>query len=712
MPTYTDPTVDEILQLSDSATQEALDLDPIWSDNKLKDKKGDWAALRNWTQTTHESLIDPTKEFANVCIKNLALWLGFHYKSMTSTADLRTSDDDEVTVDSHKVIVNNIYDIERNRYSKITRNIPQTRATPKNTEYSAYAQSRVADAVLKTVKKITKQRRVVNESLRQSFIFGEGWVRVDWNKNKGKFDPRWEAAVKKLRNGEPKMMKLEGEDEPVLIDPDKPIYIGNHDLVNVLPWNLFPEPKPQSEEVEYIIEVDYVHIKTLKERYPAAAKKIIATEGAKSFNVNSLVVEPLKNHCLVYTVHGRSCPMMPNGIRYVCTVDVMLEEPTDNPHPVIEESEWGNLPYERLVDINVPGKLRGFSTVQILANLQHSENQMHTMIKHFLLLMGTPKMLIPREGNIDIDETSDDSCYIFYSNNGKPELMVPNPVPPQVVAFAEMLRERMQKLGDLHGVSSGDLPKSVRAARAIQMLQEMEDLRATSIFEKYNEMYVNLDRKLLAQTKHYKKSDGRLIMLLGKGADYLIEDFEAEDFGQDVTVELEITSMLPTAPSARAEFIATMQQMSGGQLFTPEKMTKMMGLDNEQEFIDAATVSVIKAQRENDMFVKNKKVPSPEPHEDHIVELKEHAVLLRSPSFSALPEKVKEKIYSHVRGHEYLLFLDMLDNPTLSAYVLQTQPWFPMVFDLPTGVGMAPMGAGMGAPQQPQQAQPQQQPPM
>lgn len=696
---HTDPTVDQIMQWSDSAPN-AVDIEPLHANKKLKKSAGDFAKLREWVTETRENMLDPSRMRANAQIKNLALWIGLHYNSQNLNADFRSDDGDDISVDTHKVIINNIYDIERNRYSKISRNQPQTRVTPKSADYNDYVGSRVAQASLDTVKRRVKQRQKVNRMLRDSFIFGEAWIKTWWNKSGGWIDPRWERYADKLKPGQKKWVNIDGE--RIQIDLDNPMFVGDHGLKNILPWNLFIDPQVEPEDCEWVIIEDYIHVENAKRLYPNKANKIQSdNDGYKVLNTGSLVVETLRNHICRWTVFGRRTEFLPDGAYFVCTEDVMLEEPTDNPCEPCAESEWGDLPLERLTDIDVPGRLHGYSTINILSNLQHSENQMTTMMKHYLLMLGHPKMLIPFGADIAFDELSDGSFYVTYKGSTPPSMLSPNPIPPQVVAFADYLRDRMQKLGDLHGVSSGDIPNNVRAAKAIRLLQELEDLRATSIFSKYNDTYLALDRKLLLQMKNYRETDGRLISILGKGNEYLIEDFDVEVLSKEFQVELEISGMLPQQPSARAEFISEMYNLTQGQLFEKEKWVKLLGFEDEKEFIDHATVSVVKAQRENDKMMKGVKLESPQPHENHLVEIREHAIIMQSANFQRMPEKVKALFMSHVRTHEYLAFLHMQDNPMFGQMLLGTCPWFPLVFRLPRDT-MAQMGSPGAVQQQPQ----------
>lgn len=704
MASHTDPTIDEIFDWSDNA-REAVDIEPIWANQKLSSKDGDYAKLREWVKKVVEALQDSVEMRTKVQVKNLALWTGLHWNSQTLDGDFTNEANDQVTVDTHKVIINNIYDIERNRYSKISRNQPQTRVRPLSTDYDDFVGSRIGDAVLKTAKLKIKQRQKVNQMLRESFIFGESYINTWWNKDKGGVDPRWERYVEKLRDGEKRRtFKIDGED--ILIDRESPILIGQHDLEVVAPWTKLLDPKSKPEKVEWEINISYEHVEVVKKLYPKKAAKIQArAEGHNALNTSTLSVETLRNHVEIFTVVGRSTKFLHEGIRFVCTEDIMLEPPAENDLPNVEESEWGNLHFERLTDIDVPGRLFGFSTIQILSNLQHSENQMATAMKHYMLMLGTPKILIPDSANVSIDELSDGSFEINYSGDRPPEMMVPNPISPNLMQLAEMFRERMQKLGDLHGVSSGDIPKSVRAAKAIRLLQELEDLRATSVFGKYNDLYLALDRKILFQTRNYKQTDGRLASILGKGNEYLIEDFDVDVLTKDYQVTLEISGMLPQQPSARAEFITEMYQMTQGSLFEKEKWVKLLGFESEQEFLDAATVAVIKAQGENDYFIKGKKVPPPEPFHNHLAELSEHKSLLHSPTFLLMGEKNKKALLKDVMTHEYHIFQHMQENPAYRQYVLMACPWFPLVFKLPKDTQsqmMTPPGVGPQPAPQPQ----------
>ena len=689
MASTVDPSIDQIFGLSANDV-EALSIDPIWCKKKLTSRKGDWELLREWTTDTHATLIEYDRPYINTQIRNLAIWMGLHYKSQNAQADFRTMDEDEVTVDTHKVVVNNIYDIERGRYSKITKNIPQTRVVPRAGEYEDYSGARVGNPVLKTIKEKTKQRVIINTMQRESFIFGESICYNGWNPDKGKIDPRWEKhaeRVERLGRG-PREMWIDGE--KITIDPTNPMLIGVNELGKVLLGDFTRDPRTRRADIEWTFETEYVHIEVLKALYPKKAKRIVATDNAKIFNADYLYVQHLQNHALVYTVHGKSTKFLKDGVRYVCTPDVMLEEPHENPNEFLEECELGNLPYVIMTDIDVPGRSRGFSTIQILASLQHSENQMHTMIKHYLMMLGHPIMLIPDEGNIEIDELSDGSFFCKFSGGFKPELMTPNPVPPQVVAFADMLRDRIQKLGDLQGISTGDIPKSVRAARAIQLLQEIEDLRATSTFEKYVSCYLEHDRRFLSQTKNYKKSDGRLLSILGRGNEYIVEDFDPEVFSRDMRVELEVTGMLPTTPTAKAEFILSAQRESGNTMFTPEKLTKILGFESQQEFIDNATVAVVKADRENDRFYRSLEVEAPFEHDNHLVEWREHLILLQSSNFQMFPKKLKEEVLDHIRTHEMYMWFHMQEHPLYQQMILTTEPLYPAVFKQPRGAVLAP----------------------
>jgi len=699
MPLHTDPSVDEIFAMSGDEI-EFQDIEPPWAKGKLK--KGNKVARTEWTRTAHVQMMNSTRMRANRQIKNLALWIGIHYRSQNRYADFRDMDDDEITIESHKVIVNNIYDVERNRYSKISRNLPQTVVTPRNSSYQTWAGSKSTDQILKTVKARVKQQNKCRRAVRDSFIFGEAPLKPWWDKARGPVDPRWEAKVKLLKDPKKHEYMKDEEGNEILIDPKDPIRIGDHVISNLLPWEYFPDPVREKEDCSWIIFPFYQHVEAAKRDYPGFEAELEAEKGGRSFDPETLSVRQLTNHVLLFDVYCRSTKYLQDGCHWVQTANTELVPPEDNPYEPIEESEWGNLPIEVLTDIDIPGRLHGYSTIQILENLQHSENQMGTMIKHYLLTLGTPKMLVPSAARIDMDELSDDSMSITFSGEMPPSLLTPAPVSGQIVEFWNILRDRIQKLGDLHGVSSGDLPPNVKAAKAIRLLQELEDLRATSIFNKYNDLFVALDRKLICQMKNYHPSDGRLATMLGKDNEYLIEDFNPEDLTDDYTVELEVSGSLPQAPSARAEFILETWQQTGGNLIPPEKLVKLLGWNSEKEFIDQATVSVVKAQRENDKLQRGKKVESPLPHENHLVELREHYTVLQSPSYTIFPKKVRAEIIDHVRTTEYLAWIHAQKNPVFRELLFQTVPQFPTCFVMPQDAQAGPMGT-TGGPQPGQQ---------
>lgn len=718
----TTPSVYSIIAASDVPAH-SIDVPKFWSDRKLVDKKDDYAALRDCCSSIRALLRDSQRQFFENCVKNLALWLGLHYSSQGSNASFSNLQNEDITVDTHKFIVNDIYDISRSRYSKITRNSPQISVNPTTSEYGHYADSVTASQVLSGAREKLGVKNRVDWMVMESFIFGESWLFPTWNRAKGRLHPEWESRIEELRSG--KRIELrDSEDNAFRADLYSPLFLGDHDLQHAYPWEVWLDPKMKAEDVEWMFVDEVRHMDELLKDYPkkAAIIKQKAETGVSYFDVDNLNIVHLSNCVRCFRVKIRPNKNLAYQVEFYCTEDFMLEEPSDSYSQVeIVDPIFGGMGV-RMTDVDVPGRLRGYSTINILENLQHTVNQMATMSKHHTMVAGIPKWAIPEEGNINIDELSDDSYAITYSNDAKPSFIEVPQIPASVKDVLQFAADKLQKMGDLHGVSQGDLPNSVRAAKAIRVLQEIEDLRATSNFNKYNDAHLAINRALLLQMKNYEEGDNRLLSYVGDNKEYIVEDFSPEIFARDYRVALEITGTLPPTPSARAEFIMEAYQAAPGAI-GPEKFLRVLGLRSEREFLDAATVAVVKAARENDKFIKGKKVLEPEPFENHLVELEEHYTLIQSPTFSMMPQKLKDKVLRHVAMHEFGLFLKMQASPAMKQLVLTTKPNFPVVmlmFEDPPAQPQPAEGGqltpGQVVQQQQQQAQqdqgplPQQQP--
>jgi hypothetical protein len=117
-----------------------------------------------------------------------------------------------------------------------------------------------------------------------------------------------------------------------------------------------------------------------------------------------------------------------------------------------------------------------------------------------------------------------------------------------------------------------------------------------------------------------------------------------------------------------------------------------------EQYVNYATVSVEKAESENEMMLSMITPLAPQNFDDHIVEWRVHLAAMRQRSFSDVPDEVKMLFRQHMEATEMLMDFKARTNNTFAAK-LQMLEGFPIYWtpdaplpqiDPATGLPMPP----------------------
>jgi hypothetical protein len=146
---------------------------------------------------------------------------------------------------------------------------------------------------------------------------------------------------------------------------------------------------------------------------------------------------------------------------------------------------------------------------------------------------------------------------------------------------------------------------------------------------------------------------------------------------------------MPEGKYARIQFLSQLRQGAPTQ-FSEEQFLNAVGYGQQERFIDYAQRAILSAQAENEMFLGGQEVEEPAFYEDHIGHWREHANILQSRAFKALPKKDKTPLLDHIRAHEMLMVSKAAENNPVYQQQLAGLANFPLVFQLPEPPIMAP----------------------
>ncbi len=623
---------------------------PLWT---LPDFTDEGEVLK-WGNETVAACEDYYGRYFQIQQDNLMLFRGMHWLQQDRSANKYLDKQGILARRSPRIVINHLYDFVEQWVSRITRYRPAVSIYPASGEQSDADDAKISKDVLDYIWYVNGIDKHLQEFIRQVKIFGEAYLWVTWNPNKGDLHPDW---VESQKLG--KRVPILGPDgEPILSSDNDPLFIqkairvGDVEYKITPPWRVFDQPCRSRQDIDWSITWSPQNIDYLKAKYPEKADKIKKDDETNIFSNYSLDIGKLKNEAIVYECYHRSTEFLDKG-RYLKFTKTALLESTDLPY------QHGKIPYLYLNDIEVPDQIRGMSFFQQLFPLQHQINACASLVYKAFVLLAHPK-IVAEEGSVDVNQFVNDNTVIFHSGSA-PSIMTLPPVGQELFAYINKLEATLEKLSGIFTMSRGQAPSGVRAAKALRVLEEQEDKRAYVMSVKYNEVALVENAKMSLSTmgSMADDSDGRLARILGKDNEYRVRRFKAANLSKPYDVRIENSTALSKSPAARIEEITELAQvrLAPDSAITRGQFINFLDLTADDQFKDVATRASRCAMSENDDMVSGAQVAAPSPDEDLIVHWLIHIQAVQGRDFKEqlAPEK-KQLIMQHIYQTEYWMY--------------------------------------------------------
>lgn len=308
------------------------------------------------------------------------------------------------------------------------------------------------------------------------------------------------------------------------------------------------------------------------------------------------------------------------------------------------------LPYSFFEEIGVPGRLWPTCALEQSISLQAEYNRGRSQIIENRNQMSRPKWLVPEGANIgDYALTSEPGEVVRHTFGHQPTMSVPPPLPNYVIKTLELARSDIQDVSQIHDVSQGKQPGSVRAGRAIVALQEQDaSVLAPTILmiEKALEKFGSMAMELISR----KVKENRLVKITGKNDLYEVQEFLGADFlgsNKDkpgvnyFDVRVKIGSQLPLTPDARRQFITELAQSGILDVVADKaKILELLELGSEEPLYDLARLDKANQRQENRIMMTGVAMEVQD-YDDDLVHLEALINFQKTPEYA---EKRDERI--------------------------------------------------------------------
>lgn len=663
---------------------------------KLDDPNNETAILA-WLKGERDYLETEARDRIRVMRRNLALFKGIQYQEIESRIDARDRAADR-SMFMRKIVANHLYDLTKNRASRLVKFRPAVAVLPTNDELEDKLAAKSCKMLLDHIWYENDFEGVLQTRLATySQIMGEVYLFIDWNPALGDLSPAYVKAKKNAKEGKIPLLDENGQQ---VIDEsgnkvfvDKAVRIGDVDYRLFLATEVLLQKKRQWDDVEYCFTMEIVSADFLRTQYPEKAGSI-KDQDVQVYDYEKMEMVSSRRETYKFTFWHKRTDQLDSGRKIVFTNDCILE---NTPFPFSHHS----LPCVRFTDQENPGELHGHSFFDQIKGLTGTYNNLTNMLIRNAVLVSHPKWMVPA-GSVALDRLGNDITIVQYKGAVPPSLAVAQSVPSDLFQFRAALREEFQQISGVFGVSRGEPPPGIKAGVALQFLSEQESERYNELVLKWNEMIRQVaEMSLQVAGDYYDESDERMVRIVGKNNEYMTEFFKVSALDKDYDIRIQNSSALPRSVAARTQTLLDLSQQFPDQ-FTPEQVIDMLDLAQSDKFVDAATVAVRTAEAENEKLyeTKNEIEMSPQEYENHVLHWKIHTRQMQEFRFKyKTSEEIKQRFIDHVTTHEMFMIEQSKRSPQF-AQILSTLPQFPMFYvELPPSSAMqvGPVQSDMGS---------------
>jgi len=573
-----------------------------------------------------------------------------------------------------RITVNQIYDFVEQLVARLVRFKPAVSILPTNDEWEDKISAKIAEKFWGHIKELQKFDAKNVDMARVSKIGGEAYLAITWDPDAGGEHP----DSKKLRKEKKDFMTLKDEngkdaqDEAGnVIRVPLPIRIGDVKYEVIMPWNVLTQKTTSWDKTEYMLIGEPKPVDELRIEFPKKADKIKKDSGTKIFDFERNEELEIGESTMVWTFWHKKTKFLPEGREMVFTKDVVL---------VNKELPYnhGKIPMVPLFDIMVPGQRHGRSFISNIRQLSQRYNDLTTMIMRNAALVTHPKWFVPA-GSVKIESLGNDISIVQYKGQRPPVLGQQNATPNENFSFRKELKEDMQQIAGVFGVSRGEPPAGVKAGIALQFLEEQENQRQNAVVVQYNEYVVAVAEMTLdTASQFYQPEDDRTLMIMGNDGMWMTEHLDPEHLSKIFSIRIQNSSALPESKASRIQTVLDLAERFPNMI-PEEQVIEMVGLANPQRFIDAGAAAVKKAQLEDELLlVEGKKTP-PQKWEFHIQHWECHSKTLQGPAFVKASPENQTKFLNHLMAHEMLMIELAKINPTYAPKLAELKQ-FPLLF--------------------------------
>lgn len=515
----------------------------------------------------------------------------------------------------------------------------------------------------------------------QKKIFGEAFVIVEWDAEKGDIHPDAQAFMDQdLPYTNRQGNVVVGEDGQKTLKLRKHIRIGDIDLENPPPYNVMIDPQANFDRSEWFWWVTYEDLAYLKRKYKNVSFNM--ESGVARVDNTSADWKFLNNQKKVFHFYHRSHEFLPLGRYILCTEEAMLvNRPLKSPEIINSK----RLPLVRFNDLDYGFGVRGVPMLfRNLRNLADAYNKISCQIFQNIEIE-SPKVLVHVTAGFDGRRMPTGIAVFEWEGSHPPTIITPQTNTNSIFKFREELKKNMDEMARQTSMVRGDVPNAqLDSAVALQHFEDLRIQQAAPDIKGHVKAMEWLFKLMIVRARdNYDPSDMRLIKIMGKHNAVSLKSFDPENLLRSYDVKITTTGNLANSKAARNQMMMNIKKDFPNAI-SDELFIDTLGLSHSEKFVNAITNAVSSAEAENDDMLNGLAVELPARFEDLITHWDTHRIPMQTLDFKLAPKKVQELFEAHVAATEKLMY-EVARESELFASRISNLKQFPL-FYTPTPV--------------------------
>lgn len=549
-----------------------------------------------------------------------------HYTNFGYDADVGTSNSDLTRTGPQGEIVrmgvNHYANIARHILNLTTSQRPSPQPIASNTDHRSYEQVVLAQGLLDYYAREKRVERVLKEAARYAILYGEGFVKSEWDEDSGMEYGKDESGGTKYE-GDAKITALTPIDVPRDISKDSH---NDHD------WFMVRAPTNA-----HILQAKFPEVENILKQTRKSDADMIFRVGAKP--------QGQSDEIFIYEFFHKRCAALPAG-RHAMFLDdgtVLYEGPLP----------YRTITIRRITPDEFIGTSHGHTPMFDLLCIQQALNALYSAVVTNQTTFGVQVVIAPKGHDLDYNMVARGLAFIEYDSKlGKPESLNLTHTPAEIFQFISQLESVMETLSGINSTLRGNPEASLKSGSALALVQSQAIQFSTGLQQSYAHLVEDVFTDLLNILKDFAKTK-RVVNIVGSYNQHMLKSFTGDSLSEINRVVVDSGSALSKTLSGRMQIA---QDLLSQKLITNvEEYLAVIDTGRTDPMLEGQRRELMLVRDENEKLAQGISVRAlaVDAHRMHI---QEHRCVLAKPEMrDPANDKMAQAAIAHLMEHIALL---------------------------------------------------------